>query len=104
MRLLTCLIARQTTLAPRRQARKGHGGGRKAMARPVRRRPPGQVGPAPPICWKSDRLGKNVACPRLPPITRPITRRMGRAAAQKVADCFDGKLNPKNVINKDALG
>ncbi len=29
---------------------------------------------------------------------------MGRAAAQKVADCFDGKLNSENVINKEVLG
>ena len=30
--------------------------------------------------------------------------RMGSAAAQNVADCFDGKLNPDNVINKEVLG
>ena len=29
--------------------------------------------------------------------------RMGRAAAQNVADCFDGKLNAENVINKEVL-
>ena len=29
--------------------------------------------------------------------------RMGHAAAQNVADCFDGKLNPENVINKEVL-
>ena len=30
--------------------------------------------------------------------------RMGRVAAQNVANCFDGKLNPQNVINKVVLG
>jgi phosphoglycerate dehydrogenase-like enzyme len=30
--------------------------------------------------------------------------RMGQAAARNVADCFDGKLNPENVINKEVLG
>ena len=29
--------------------------------------------------------------------------RMGSAAAQNIADCFDGKLNPENVINKEVL-
>ncbi|MDP6706224.1 MAG: hydroxyacid dehydrogenase [Alphaproteobacteria bacterium] len=29
--------------------------------------------------------------------------RMGQAAARNVADCFDGKLNPENVINKEVL-
>ena len=29
--------------------------------------------------------------------------RMGAAAAQNVADCFDGKLNPENVINTEVL-
>ena len=30
--------------------------------------------------------------------------RMGRVAAKNVADRFDGKLNPENVINKEVLG
>lgn len=30
--------------------------------------------------------------------------RMGQIAAQNVADCFDGKLDPANVINTDVLG
>lgn len=30
--------------------------------------------------------------------------RMGRAAAQNVADCFDGRLDPANVINPEVLG
>lgn len=29
--------------------------------------------------------------------------RMGAAAAQNVVDCFNGKLNPDNVINKEVL-
>ena len=31
---------------------------------------------------------------------------MGRAignAAQNIVDCFDGRLNPENVINKEVL-
>ncbi len=30
--------------------------------------------------------------------------RMGQVAAQNVVDCFDGKLDPANVINTDVLG
>jgi hypothetical protein len=29
--------------------------------------------------------------------------RMGAAAAQNVVDCFNGKLNPDNIINKKVL-
>ncbi len=29
--------------------------------------------------------------------------RMGATAAQNVVDCFNGKLNPENVINKEVL-
>ena len=29
--------------------------------------------------------------------------RMGATAAQNVVDCFNGKLNPDNVINKEVL-
>jgi hypothetical protein len=28
---------------------------------------------------------------------------MGYVAAQNVVDCFDGKLDPDNVINKEVL-
>ncbi len=37
-------------------------------------------------------------------VTKESMFRMGRAAAQNVADCFDGKLDPDNVINKEVLG
>ena len=30
--------------------------------------------------------------------------RMGAAAAQNVVDCFDGRLDPDNVINREVLG
>ena len=30
--------------------------------------------------------------------------RMGQVTAQNVVDCFDGKLDPANVINTDVLG
>jgi D-3-phosphoglycerate dehydrogenase len=36
-------------------------------------------------------------------VTEESMFRMGRAAAQNVADCFDGKLNPENVINAEVL-
>lgn len=37
-------------------------------------------------------------------VTRESMYRMGWWAAQNVVDCFDGKLNPDNVINKEILG
>ncbi len=37
-------------------------------------------------------------------VTKESMYRMGFWAAQNVADCFDGKLNPDNVINKEILG
>jgi D-3-phosphoglycerate dehydrogenase / 2-oxoglutarate reductase len=36
-------------------------------------------------------------------VTTESMYRMGAAAAQNVADCFDGKLNPENVINTEVL-
>ncbi len=36
-------------------------------------------------------------------VTLESMYRMGAAAAQNVVDCFDGKLNPDNVINKEVL-
>ncbi len=36
-------------------------------------------------------------------VTEESLFRMGAAAAQNILDCFDGKLNPENVINKEVL-
>lgn len=36
-------------------------------------------------------------------VTEESMFRMGAVAAQNVLDCFDGKLNPDNVINKEVL-
>ena len=42
--------------------------------------------------------------PRIPPaLPEESLFRMGAVAAQNVLDCFDGKLNPDNVINKEVL-
>ena len=30
--------------------------------------------------------------------------RMGAACAQNVVDCFDGKLDPASVVNREVLG
>lgn len=36
-------------------------------------------------------------------VTQESLFRMGAVAAQNILDCFDGKLNPDNVINKEVL-
>jgi D-3-phosphoglycerate dehydrogenase len=36
-------------------------------------------------------------------VTQESLYRMGAASAQNIVDCFDGKLNPENVINKEVL-
>jgi D-3-phosphoglycerate dehydrogenase len=36
-------------------------------------------------------------------VTEESIHRMGYWAARNVVDCFDGKLNPDNVINKEVL-
>lgn len=36
-------------------------------------------------------------------VTEESMYRMGRASAQNIADCFDGKLDPANVINTEVL-
>jgi len=36
-------------------------------------------------------------------VTEESLFRMGAVAAQNIVDCFDGKLNPENVINKEVL-
>ena len=37
-------------------------------------------------------------------VTEESMYRMGAACAQNVADCFDGKLDPANVVNREVLG
>ncbi|HZD25615.1 MAG TPA: hydroxyacid dehydrogenase [Alphaproteobacteria bacterium] len=37
-------------------------------------------------------------------VTQESMFRMGQWAAQNVLDCFDGKLDPDNVINREVLG
>jgi len=37
-------------------------------------------------------------------VTVESMHRMGQAAAQNIVDCFDGRLDPANVINQDVLG
>ena len=36
-------------------------------------------------------------------VTRQSVFRMGASTAQNVVDCFDGKLDPANVVNKEVL-
>tara|TARA_Y100000588_G_scaffold135640_1_gene149202 strand:- start:266 stop:1231 length:966 start_codon:yes stop_codon:yes gene_type:complete len=36
-------------------------------------------------------------------VTRESVFRMGASTAQNVVDCFDGKLDPANVVNKEVL-
>ncbi len=50
------------------------------------------------------RLDNILLSPPSAGVTTESMFRMGRAAAQNVADCFDGKLDPENVINKEVLG
>lgn len=37
-------------------------------------------------------------------VTEESMYRMGAACAQNVVDCFDGKLDPANVVNREVLG
>jgi D-3-phosphoglycerate dehydrogenase len=37
-------------------------------------------------------------------VTQESVFRMGQVAAQNVVDCFDGKLDPANIINTEVLG
>ncbi len=37
-------------------------------------------------------------------VTEESMFRMGAACAQNVVDCFDGKLDPANVVNREVLG
>jgi len=48
-------------------------------------------------------LDNIIVSPHSAGVTRESLFRMGAVAAQNVLDCFDGKLNPDNVINKEVL-
>jgi D-3-phosphoglycerate dehydrogenase len=48
-------------------------------------------------------LDNIIVSPHSAGVTKESLFRMGAVAAQNVLDCFDGKLNPDNVINKKVL-
>jgi D-3-phosphoglycerate dehydrogenase len=48
-------------------------------------------------------LDNIIVTPHSAGVTEESIHRMGYWAAKNVADCFDGKLNPDNVINKEVL-
>lgn len=48
-------------------------------------------------------LDNIIVSPHSAGVTEESMFRMGAAAAQNVLDCFDGRLNPDNVINKEVL-
>jgi D-3-phosphoglycerate dehydrogenase len=49
-------------------------------------------------------LDNIIVSPHSAGVTEESMFRMGQWSAQNVVDCFDGKLNPENVINRDVLG
>ena len=48
-------------------------------------------------------LDNIIVSPHSAGVTQESVFRMGQTAAQNVVDCFDGKLDPANVINKEVL-
>jgi D-3-phosphoglycerate dehydrogenase len=48
-------------------------------------------------------LDNIIVTPHSAGVTEESVHRMGYWAARNVVDCFDGKLNPDNVINKEVL-
>lgn len=48
-------------------------------------------------------LDNIIVSPHSAGVTQESLFRMGAAAAQNILDCFDGRLNPENVINKEVL-
>jgi D-3-phosphoglycerate dehydrogenase len=48
-------------------------------------------------------LDNIIVTPHSAGVTEESIHRMGYWAAKNVVDCFDGKLNPDNVINKEVL-
>ena len=49
-------------------------------------------------------LDNIIVSPHTAGVTQESMFRMGQTAAQNVVDCFDGKLDPANVINGEVLG
>jgi D-3-phosphoglycerate dehydrogenase len=49
-------------------------------------------------------LDNIIVSPHSAGVTEESIYRMGYWAAKNVVDCFDGKLDPDNVINKEVLG
>jgi D-3-phosphoglycerate dehydrogenase len=60
------------------------------------------VEPAPPDTPLFE-LDNIIVSPHSAGVTEESLYRMGYWAAKNVVDCFDGKLNPDNVINKEVL-
>ncbi len=60
------------------------------------------VEPAPPETPLFE-LDNIIVSPHSAGVTEESMYRMGYWAAKNVVDCFDGKLDPDNVINKDVL-
>jgi len=48
-------------------------------------------------------LDNIIVSPHSAGVTKESVFRMGQIAAQNVIDCFDGKLDPANVINTEVL-
>lgn len=48
-------------------------------------------------------LDNIIVSPHSAGVTQESLFRMGAVAAQNILDCFDGRLNPDNVINKEVL-
>jgi len=48
-------------------------------------------------------LDNIIVSPHSAGVTEDSLFRMGAVAAQNILDCFDGRLNPDNVINKEVL-
>ena len=48
-------------------------------------------------------LDNIIVSPHSAGVTRESIFRMGQAAAQNVVDCFDGNLDPANVVNQEVL-
>ena len=58
----------------------------------------------PPVDTPLFELDNIIVSPHSAGVTEESVYRMGYWAAKNVVDCFDGKLDPDNVINRDVLG
>ena len=58
----------------------------------------------PPVDTPLFELDNIIVSPHSAGVTEESVYRMGYWAAKNVVDCFDGKLDPDNVINKEVLG